>query len=226
MSGPVPVEATTPGMLWDNSFGQSPGYSSSSGYASPNHIPEPMPEYTNMFHHLPYGHGYNRTRTSSNVSFIEPWQCSSGSPASSVSYPWMPTEKGCVTSDFNFMTTSYPVPSMQALAGTDAMAVYEHFGAKTMQQRDEEEGIVLFPEQQYGMGHLAHYPLEQYLDNYWRHFHPTFPVVHRFTFEGMSCSPMLRAAMLAVSGQYSSDGSVQAKSRELHQRCVKLLERV
>ena len=225
MSGPVPVEATTPGMLWDNSFGQSPGYSSSSGYASPNHVPEHVPEYANMFPLAPHGPGYSRQRTSSNVSFIEPWQYS-GSPTSSVSYAWMPAEKECVASEFPYMTTSYPMPTMQAIANADAMAGYEHFGAKTMQQRDEEEGIILFPEQQYGMGHLAHYPLEQYLDVYWRHFHPTFPLVHRFTFEGMSRSPMLHAAMLVIGGQYSSDGSVRTKSRELHQRCVKLLERV
>jgi hypothetical protein len=115
---------------------------------------------------------------------------------------------------------------MQVLTGVESMSGYEQYNAKMMQQRDDEEGIALFPEQQYGMGHLPHhYPLEQYLDSYWRHFHPTFPVVHRFT-EAMSRSPMLHAAMVAIGGQYSSDSSVQTKSKELYEQCVKLLERV
>jgi len=101
------------------------------------------------------------------------------------------------------------------------------FGPKTMLQRDEEEAALLFVEQPYGMGQLAHtYPSEHYLNNYWRFFHPSFPIVHRTSFESLGQPPMLHAAMIAIGGQYSNDASVKRKSRILHDRCVKLLERV
>jgi hypothetical protein len=109
----------------------------------------------------------------------------------------------------------------------DPMTGYGHFGPKSMMQRDEEEGVILFPEQPYGMGQIAHtYPFEHYLNNFWRLFHPTFPVVHRSSFKSMSPPPMLHAAMIALGGQYSTDMSVKRKSRILHDRCIKLLERV
>lgn len=96
-----------------------------------------------------------------------------------------------------------------------------------MMQRDADEGVILFGEQPYGMGSIAHtYPFEQYLDYYWRLLHPTFPVVHRSTFERINPSPMLHAAMIALGGQYSNDTSVKRKSRLLHNRCMKLLEQV
>jgi hypothetical protein len=106
------------------------------------------------------------------------------------------------------------------------MSGYGHFIPKTVNQRDEEEGVILFGEQQYGMGIAHTYPLEQYLDSYWRLFHPTFPIVHRPTFGSMTTPPMLHAAMIAIGGQYSPDTSVKRKSRILHDRCLKLLERV
>jgi hypothetical protein len=107
------------------------------------------------------------------------------------------------------------------------MTDFGHFGPKNMSQRDQEEQEFLFPEQSYGMGQIAHtYPYEQYLDNFWRHFHPTFPVVHRVTFESVTQSPMLHASVIAIGGQYSNDASVKRKSRILHDRCMKLLDKV
>jgi hypothetical protein len=101
------------------------------------------------------------------------------------------------------------------------------YDPKTMMQRDQEEAAFLFRDQPYGMGQVVHtYPSEQYLNNYWRLFHPTFPVVHRSTFGSMSSSPMLCAAMLAIDGQYSNDTSVKRNSRLLHDRCIKLLRKV
>lgn len=216
----------TPGMSWTESYSQSPGYSSSSGYASPTHGPG---DYANLFAHPPYGAGFSRTRTPSNAS-CEPWSYASRSPTSTTSnmaYPWPSSDKTPTTPCLAYMGTSYPMASIPMSASVDPMGGYGHFGAKTMVQRDEEEGVILFGEQPYGMGPIAHtYPFEQYLDYYWRVFHPTFPVVHRSTFENMIASPMLHAAMIAVGGQYSNDTSVKRKSRILHDRCVKLLERV
>jgi hypothetical protein len=106
------------------------------------------------------------------------------------------------------------------------MSAYGHFGPKSMAQRDEEEQAYLFPEQSFGMGVANTYPFELYFDNYWRLFHPSFPVVHRATFDRVNESPMLRAAMIAVGAQYSNDPSAKRKSRILHDRCTKLLDKV
>ncbi|CAO2650049.1 Nn.00g013410.m01.CDS01 [Neocucurbitaria sp. VM-36] len=226
VTAPVPIDVMTPSLGWSEPYSQSPGYSSSSGYASP--IPGPG-DYSNMFANPPYGPGPNRTRTNSNASFIGDWSYPSRSPtstASTMAFAWSASDKTPTAPNLAYMSTSYPMTSMPISASIDAMSAYGHFGQKTMMQRDEEEGIVLFGEQQYGMGPLTHTHLfEQNLDYYWRLFHPTFPVVHRSTFESMSPSPMLHAAMVAIGGQYSNDTSVKRKSRILHDRCMKLLER-
>lgn len=111
-------------------------------------------------------------------------------------------------------------------AGVDPMTGFGHYAPKTLLQRDEEEQAFLFPEQSYGMDLTHTYPFEQYLNNYWRYFHPAHPIVHRATAESINQSPMLRAAMIAIGGQYSSDASVKRKSRILHDRCMKLLDKV
>ncbi|OAL45671.1 hypothetical protein IQ07DRAFT_215202 [Pyrenochaeta sp. DS3sAY3a] len=223
---PVPMDAMTPSLSWSESYSHSPGYSSSSGYASP--IPGPG-DFANMFANPPYNPTVSRTRTPSNASFVEQWSYPSRSPtstASTMAYTWPSSDKTPTAPGLAFIGASYPMTSIPLQSSIDPMTGYEHFGPKTMLQRDEEEGIVLFGEQPYGMGPIAHsYPFEQYLDNFWRLFHPTFPVVHRSTFESMTASPMLHAAMIAIGGQYSNDTSVKRKSRILHDRCMKLLER-
>ncbi|KAJ4299425.1 hypothetical protein N0V90_004670 [Kalmusia sp. IMI 367209] len=228
---PVPVDGMQNGIAWNDPFSHSPNhYSSSSEYASP--IPS-APDYPAhpYYANPPYGAGSNRTRTSSNASYIEPaWAYPSRSPTSATStmaYTWNSTEKSPAPSNLAYMTTSYPMTSMPMSAGVDPMTGFGHFGPKTMVQRDEEEQAFLFPEQSYGMGQLAHtYPFEQYLNNYWRYFHATYPIIHRAAFESINqSSPMLHAAMIAIGGQYSNDASVKRKSRILHDRCMKLLDK-
>lgn len=225
----MPADGLQTNIPWNDPFSHSPSnyHSSSSGYASP--IPV-VGDYNNMFANPPYG--ANRTRTSSNASFIEPWVYPSRSPTSATStmaYPWTSNDKSPAPPNLAYMATSYPMTSMPMPARIDPMTGFGHFGPKTMAQRDEEEQQFLFPisEQSYGMGQIAHtYPFEQDLDNYWRHFHPTFPVVHRTTFASISQAPMLHAAMIAIGGQYSNDATVKRKSRILHDRCMKLLDKV
>ncbi|CAA9962644.1 Zn-finger protein [Pyrenophora teres f. maculata] len=212
----MPVDAMTPA-LWHEPYSPTPGYSSSSGYASPI-APTDFPLYS----HAPY----HRTRTPSNASFIDqPWSYQSRSPASTTStmaFPWPQSDKASTASGLAYMNVSYPMTSMSIPTGIDPMVGYGHFGPKTMGQRDEEEEVILFGE--YGMASIAHtYPFEQYLDYYWRLFHPTFPVVHRSTF--MNPSPMLHAAMISIGGHYSNDKGAKRKSRDLHDQCIKLLER-
>ena len=175
-------------------------------------------------------YGPSRTRTSSDASFVEPWSFPSRSPtsvASTMAYTWPSSDKTPTAPGLAYMGTNYPMTTMPMTTSMDPMAGYGHFSLKTIMQRDEEEAAILFGEQPYGMGPVAHtYPFEQYLDTFWRLFHPTFPVVHRPTFESMSAPPMLHAAMIALGGQCSTDASVKRKSRILHDRCIKLLERV
>ncbi|CAI6342156.1 unnamed protein product [Periconia digitata] len=225
---PVPMDGLqTAGIPWSDSFSQSPSYSPSSGYASP--IPH-SGDYANMFANPPYGPGAIRTRASSNASYNEPnWSYPSRSPTSATStmaYAWNSNDKSPAPPHMAYMTTSYPMTSVPMTSGVESMPYGHYGGPKTLAQRDQDEQAILFPEQSYGMGQIAHtYPYEQYLNNYWRHFHPTFPVIHRATFDSIASAPtpMLQAAAIAIGGQYSSDPSVKRKSRILHDRCMKLL---
>jgi hypothetical protein len=142
-----------------------------------------------------------------------------------MAFTWGSNDKGSTASNLAYMNAcSYPMTTMSIPTSMDTMAGYGHFGPRTMIQRDEEEGVILFGDEQYGMASIAHtHPFEQYLDYYWRLFHPTFPVVHRST--SVNPSPMLRAAMVAIGSQYSTDSSDKKKGRDLHDRCLKLLER-
>lgn len=207
-------------------FSPSPNYSSSSGYASPG----PGHDFINMFPTSLFGPGSNRTRTSSNASFIEPWSYpSTRSPTSVTStlpFSYTNGEKSPATHSIGLalsMATSYPTSNIPM--PPDPMSSYMMFPnpLKTVQQRDEEEQVILFPEQSFGMG-TDTYQYAQYLDNYWRLFHPSFPIIHKPTFGGVDESPMLKAAMLAIGAQYTDDAAAKAKSRSLHDRCLKLLD--
>jgi hypothetical protein len=205
---------------------QSPGYTSSSGYASPNIGPG---DY-GLFPNMAYAHGANRTRTPSNASVNDQWSFTPQSPSSSIStmpYGWPSHDKMATEPGLAYINTSYPMASLGISSTLNVTASYGQFEPRTMIQRDEDEAGILFRDQPYGMGQITNtYPSEQYLNNYWRLFHPTFPIVHRSTYGGMSSSPMLRAAMIAIDGQYSNDTNSKRSSRVLHDRCIKLLAKV
>ncbi|KNG51749.1 c2h2 finger domain-containing protein [Stemphylium lycopersici] len=216
MGAAVPVD-NVPG-LWQDSYSPTP--ECSSGYMSPN-IPSEYPIYGSM--------SYNRARTPSNASCLDQpgWSFPSRSPASTTStmgFSWPSAEKAHTAPGLAYMHTSCPMTTMSMATSFDTMPGFDHFGPKSMAQRDEDEGGVLFGDQQYGMASIENtYPFEQCLDYYWRLFHPTFPIIHRST--PVSSSPMLYAAMAAIGGQYSHDTRVKKQSRDLHDRCNKLLER-
>ncbi|USP78988.1 hypothetical protein yc1106_06262 [Curvularia clavata] len=217
VQNPIPVDGNVPG-LWHEPYSPNPGYSSSSGYVSPI-APTDYPLYTTPYH---------RTRTPSNASCIDQpgWSFASRSPASTTStmaFTWPSTEKGHTAPGIAYMNTSCAMTTMPIVSSFDGMSELGHFGPKSMMQRDEEERAILFGDQQYGMPSIdSTYPFEQCLDYYWRLFHPTFPVVHRST--SGSSSPMLHAAMAAIGGQYSPSPNVKKQSRDLHDRCAKLLQ--
>lgn len=198
----------------------------SSGYASPSMAPG---DFNTMYPVPGYGPAASRTRTPSIASLHDPWAMTPRSPSSSNStmpFTWASNDK-MPNAGLAYINTSYPMASLGISTHMDATAGYGQFEPKTMIQRDEDEAAFLYRDQPYGMGQLAHtYPSEQYLNNYWRLFHPAFPIVHRPTFGSMNTSPMLFAAMIAIDGQYSNDASTKRTSRTLHDRCIKLLEKV
>jgi hypothetical protein len=223
----MPVDGNATSSGWGEQYGQSPAYSSSDDYASP--IMGSV-DYGNLYPSMPYSHSGSRTRTPSNASLHEHWPFTPRSPSSSIStmpYTWATNEK-MPTAPLAFINTSYPMASFGISTSIEATADYGQFGPRTMMQRDVDEAGILFQDQPYGMGQLAHtYTSEQYLNNYWRLFHPTFPIIHRPTFVGsMTSSPMLHAAMIAIDGQYSNDTSTKQNAKRLHDRCLKLLEKV
>lgn len=223
VSGPVPVDAMIGSGAWvPESFAPSP-YSCSSGYASP----VPCPEYGHMYATPPYAAGMIRTRASSNASFIEQnWAQASQSPTSSISIPysWATDEKSLIASSFPYTPVSYATTNVPMQASIGAIAHYGPYDPNVLVQMDNEESAQLFPGEHYGMSQSAPaYPFEQWLNSYWRLFHPTFPIVHRFAFARLEASTMLYAAMAAIGAHYSKD---TYNARELHERCVKLLAKV
>ncbi|KAF2743760.1 hypothetical protein M011DRAFT_480494 [Sporormia fimetaria CBS 119925] len=226
VSIPVAVEGGFNGHAFSDSFNHSPIYSSSSGYASPM---TSAGDYSNMFANPPYGAGPNRTRTPSNASFNEPWHypsCSPTSATSTVAFTWTANDKMGQHGLPYMNATSYPLASMPMPAGADPLSAYGQYCQKTMAQRDEEEQALLFPEQPFGMGQMADtFSYEQFLNNFWRLFHPSIPLIHRPTFDPVSASPLLRAAMIAIGAQYSNDPRDKCKAGILHDRCMQLLEK-
>jgi hypothetical protein len=210
---------------WPDHFGQSPAYSSSDGYASPN---IGSGDYSGLYSYPTYGHDVSRTRTPSNASVNGHWPYTPRSPISTDSsnlHTWGSNDKSM--QGFAYMNTPFPMSSHGVVGTIEAPVHYNQYVPRTMMQRDEDEAGILFRDQPYGMGQPANiFPSEQYLNNYWRLFHPTFPIVHRPTFGSLSVSPLLYAAMIAVDGQYSSDTSTKRNARVLHDRCIKMLSQV
>ncbi len=112
-------------------------------------------------------------------------------------------------------------------ASIDALTHYGPYDPHNVVQMDQEEGAQLFPGEHYGMSQIARtYPFDQNLNNYWRLFHPAFPVIHRFAFASLEPSPLLYAAMIAIDLQYSNDVHDRDRAQRLHKLCVKLLDQV
>lgn len=69
--------------------------------------------------------------------------------------------------------------------------------------------------------------IEDYLDCYWRHFSPLFPVIHRPTFcVNTPPPPLLSAAMVAIGAQFSTRPQAKNYSTFMHEACMKLLTTV
>jgi hypothetical protein len=166
-----------------------------------------------------------RTRSSSYVSIIEPWERPTSwesSATSTTGYTFTLKDTYFTPSTLPYTTASYPMTGMP-MSAVNPMFEYGHFGPRSLAQRDDEEKAFLFPEESFGMGNP--YKMEEYLENYWKYFHLQFPIIHKPTFV-IDNSPLLHAAMLAIGGQYSGDPSVRRHSRILHDRGMKTLDKV
>ncbi|KAF2753534.1 hypothetical protein EJ05DRAFT_505166 [Pseudovirgaria hyperparasitica] len=121
-------------------------------------------------------------------------------------------------------TTAYDYPGTTASASNDNLSSYVMYQMpiKSHEERDEDERKTLFPQIEFDTTSDS-YPSADYIECYWHHFHPVYPVVHRATFGQEEPSPLLKAAMMAVGAQYSKQSNARADGRNFHERCLKLL---
>ncbi len=67
---------------------------------------------------------------------------------------------------------------------------------------------------------------EKYLDMYWTWSHAFRPIIHRPSFDAHQTSPLLKAAMLALGAQACNDVSDKQNARQIHEKCMKVLQKV
>ncbi|KAI4263715.1 MAG: hypothetical protein L6R42_001155 [Xanthoria sp. 1 TBL-2021] len=73
----------------------------------------------------------------------------------------------------------------------------------------------------------AHNPQTQhYLECYWLHFAPLFPIIHRPSFMSAIPQPLLAASMVVIGAQYSPRPDAKQYSASLHAGCTKLMSDV
>ena len=73
----------------------------------------------------------------------------------------------------------------------------------------------------------AHNPQTQhYLDCYWLHFAPLFPIVHRPSFMSAIPQPLLAASMVVIGAQYSPRPDARQYSTSLHAGCTSMMSDV
>lgn len=65
-----------------------------------------------------------------------------------------------------------------------------------------------------------------YVEAYWAGIHDSFPVLHRPTFQPISASPLLRAAVVALGAQCLGGREDLMTAKDLHERCLKILKKV
>jgi hypothetical protein len=65
---------------------------------------------------------------------------------------------------------------------------------------------------------------QRYLDAYWRLVHPTWPILHRPTFDLSYTSPLLRSAMLTLGACNTGHQVDSGNACILHKRCLKVIK--
>lgn len=67
---------------------------------------------------------------------------------------------------------------------------------------------------------------DHYLLSYWTEFDPSFPIVHRPTFEMVGSSPIVKALMIAIGAQYHNDATALSVAVTLREVTSNLLLKV
>ena len=67
---------------------------------------------------------------------------------------------------------------------------------------------------------------QRYLEAFWNHVHPLFPVVHRPSFNPYDASPLLKASMIALGAQSLGAATDKTNARLIHEKCIKVLKKV
>ncbi|QDS70775.1 hypothetical protein FKW77_004021 [Venturia effusa] len=94
-------------------------------------------------------------------------------------------------------------------------------------QRDKHGSLDLegpLEDQQLGIS-LSLKTKQHYVELYWKHFHPTFPVLHRPTYQNQTSCPLLSAAVMSIGAQYDDGHLAKSDARILHQKCQELISR-
>ncbi|KAI9881482.1 MAG: hypothetical protein M1830_000045 [Pleopsidium flavum] len=219
--GPVGPYGFPPDLVYGASTSDdSPFYSSDSCY-SPN--PEyPRAQIANQSYHPMH----QRQRSSSITSLVDPYF-----------QPQMMKSPLCTTSTlpaWQEIGTNLPP---QELIGAN------HFEGDFLQPVDTSNliplseldgyewtalrGVLSTPAgltlDKHGMVGTSAGSLEDYLDCYWQHFHPLFPIIHRPTLFIKTPPPLLAAAMVAIGAQFSTRPGSNSYSTFMHEACIKLL---
>lgn len=75
--------------------------------------------------------------------------------------------------------------------------------------------------------HQHHHRLDneqRYLDAYWRSVHPSWPIVHKPTFDMAYTSPLLRSAMLTLGACHTGHHIDAGNACILYKRCLKVIK--
>jgi hypothetical protein len=70
---------------------------------------------------------------------------------------------------------------------------------------------------------------QTYIEAYFRHFHPLFPVIHVQSFRQhmqLSEEKLLSSAVMAIGAQYTDETFAGSDSRILHEKCQELIAKV
>lgn len=216
-----------PGTVWDEPM-SNPQYSSPSEVASPTREYNPQLGYEQLY----------RPRIHSEPSISEhPWQMySSISRSPSINSPAMPAY-------WNESQHKSPAPPMSVspeMSGGqftprgsmtyppgDAMHFmqFQYPAYRSYADRDRDESLALFGQPSLGTG-LHQVQQERYLEAYMRNFHPSYPVVHGQAINMQEDCPLLKAAMIAIGASYADERMAKDTAKQLHERCLRALQRV
>ncbi|KAJ9643621.1 hypothetical protein H2199_004300 [Coniosporium tulheliwenetii] len=88
--------------------------------------------------------------------------------------------------------------------------------------RDEMEHLELFPQDPLTWK-VGSNNTDEHLDNYWKSFHPSYPILHLPTFNAVDASPLLKASMMIIGALYDNQPPAKSEAKLLHERCLKVV---